>query len=41
VLNIGSRNGGASLPAPLKMRKLVLYAADMAALRTDVEGVLA
>lgn len=38
--NIGARNGGASLPSTSGQRQVVIYTADVSALRTSIETIL-
>lgn len=41
VLNLGARNGAASLFSALKARSVVIYKDDVSAIRGDIEAVLA
>jgi hypothetical protein len=40
VLNVGARNGGASLATAMSLINLVLYTADVSAIQTDIEDIV-
>lgn len=40
VLNLGARNGGTAFPSTASIRQAAVYAADVSAIRTSIEGIM-